>query len=214
MQWGATRRHTHSLMYAAFSAAHWRMGTGVASPLPPLFVALRVRTYSSGVPKGQRGNNRCHQTPCSPAMSFFLQISPDQVRQQINQVTSFMDASMVYGSDEQRARSLRSFRDGKLLVNEAGECPLNTANIDQANPVKRRTADLRMVGDVRGNVTPLLLAYHSLFVREHNRYCDQLKAAHPNWDDEKLYQEARRRVAAHIQHITYREYLPALLGEP
>ena len=44
-----------------------------------------------------------------------------------------------------------------------------------------------------------LLSLHVLFVREHNRRCDWLAAQYPTWDDEKLYQSARRYVIALIQ---------------
>ena len=136
------------------------------------------------------------------------------VRQQLNQVTSYLDGSMVYGSDQETARALRAFRGGRLLADAAGDAPLNTAGLPMENSARRDAHALRMAGDVRANVSPQLLAYHSLFVREHNRYCKALAARHADWDDETLYQEARRRVVAHIQHITYREYLPALLGRP
>ncbi len=46
-----------------------------------------------------------------------------------------------------------------------------------------------------------------VFLREHNRRCDELYDVHQDeWDDEKYFQEARRWVIALIQKITYREY--------
>ena len=53
---------------------------------------------------------------------------------------------------------------------------------------------------------------HTLFVREHNRLVRVLARRHPHWDGERLYQKARQLVGAQMQVITYREFLPALLG--
>ena len=41
---------------------------------------------------------------------------------------------------------------------------------------------------------------------------DALRSSHPLWQDERVFQAARRVVIAQWQHITYSEYLPHLLG--
>eukprot|EP00668_Euglena_longa_P024477 GGOE01030547.1.p1 GENE.GGOE01030547.1~~GGOE01030547.1.p1 ORF type:complete len:1082 (+),score=326.97 GGOE01030547.1:463-3246(+) len=135
-------------------------------------------------------------------------------RQQLNNVSSFLDGSPIYGTDSIRAAALRTFVGGALKNNSAGEAPLNSAGLQQVNPLRRNLTELRMTGDPRGNISPQVLAYISLFIREHNRYCGVLQANNPTWSDEVLYQEARRRVIAHIQRITIVEYVPVLLGSP
>lgn len=55
----------------------------------------------------------------------------------------------------------------------------------------------------------VLVCAQGVFVLEHNRQCDVLAAAHPDWKDEQLFQEARLRVMALLQVITYQEYVSA-----
>lgn len=69
---------------------------------------------------------------------------------------------------------------------------------------------LYVAGDIRANENILLTSMHTLFVREHNRICDELYDEHPTWSDEDLYQRARKLVGAIIQAIVYEEWLPTL----
>ncbi|XP_050396824.1 myeloperoxidase-like [Patella vulgata] len=56
------------------------------------------------------------------------------------------------------------------------------------------------------------LKCQSLFVRMHNRIARQLRRMNPRWNDESLFQETRTIVAAILQHITYNEWLPLVVG--
>lgn len=55
-------------------------------------------------------------------------------------------------------------------------------------------------------------AMHTVWMREHNRIAAGLSRVNPHWNDERIYQNARKIVGALIQQITYREFLPRVIG--
>jgi hypothetical protein len=63
------------------------------------------------------------------------------------------------------------------------------------------------------NQNPQLTVFQVLQLREHNRLAGELAHLNPHWDDERLYQEARKIAIAEHQAVTYYEWLPIILGE-
>ena len=136
---------------------------------------------------------------------------------QINQITAFLDASNVYGSENSEARVLRLGRGGRLRVTkfrgddllpldpdecadhdrqefcfEAGECC--NCKVGPSKCVFYCWSHLLssllgvISGDVRCNEQPQLTVMHTLWMREHNRVASQLQLLNSHWDDERLYQ--------------------------
>ncbi|QDS99636.1 peroxidase family protein [Adhaeretor mobilis] len=126
--------------------------------------------------------------------------SVDNPREQINEITAFVDGSQVYGSSQEVADSLRTFEGGKLLTSEGDLLP-----VDENGSF--------LAGDIRANENIELTSLQTLFVREHNRLAEEIAAQNADLTDEEIYQQARVIVIAEIQSITYNEFLPALLGE-
>ena len=137
-----------------------------------------------------------------------------------NGITAYIDASAVYGSDDLRANWLRTFTGGKLRTSAGNLLPFNTLTGEYNGAIDPQAPEMAMpvpyvpvyfvAGDVRANENPFLTALHTLFVREHNRLCDELSAQHPSWTDENLYQYARKLVGGILQAIVYEEWLPTL----
>ncbi|XP_053864317.1 myeloperoxidase [Malaclemys terrapin pileata] len=144
-----------------------------------------------------------------------------EIRNQMNALTAFLDGSMVYGSEEPLAKKLRNNDNqlGLMAVNQQftdkGLELLPFGNLEK-DPclLTNKTAQIRcfIAGDTRANEMLELTSMHTLFLREHNRLARELKRLNPQWDGEKLYQEARKIIGATIQIITFRDYLPLLLG--
>jgi hypothetical protein len=121
------------------------------------------------------------------------------VREQKSALTTWIDASQVYGSDAVRAACLRA-NDGtgrlKTSTSDHGDLlPLNTGGLANIPP----GPTFFVAGDVRVNEQVGLIAIHTLFMREHNFWADLYHTANPDADDEEVYQFARLIVGAEMQ---------------
>jgi hypothetical protein len=136
--------------------------------------------------------------------------STDAPRQQLNEITAWIDASNVYGTDPLRTDALRTHAgDGKLKTSAGNLLPFNTYGLPNAGGA---SPGLFLAGDVRANEQTGLTALHTLFVREHNRLAELIAEQSPDLNGDEIFLQARKLVGAEMQMITYREYLPALLG--
>ncbi|MFD0917933.1 peroxidase family protein [Pseudahrensia aquimaris] len=141
--------------------------------------------------------------------AFDEETGTETPREQINEITPFIDAGSVYGSSQERMDALRS-DDGKLIMSDGDLMGFNTAGLANAPST---APNLFLAGDVRANENIGLASLHTLFAREHNRLVEELAEENPTLDGETLFQEARKTVEAQLQIITFNEFLPKLVGE-
>ncbi|XP_061195730.1 chorion peroxidase-like [Saccostrea echinata] len=147
------------------------------------------------------------------------QPSPDlhcnfETRQQVVEYTMPIDVSSTYGSSPKEYPNLRANVSGLLRVQshpvDALELMPVAAPDDVEDCIPKKFQCFHS-GDGRANQNAALIMQHTVWLRQHNRIARILKGLN-NWDDERLFQEARRIVGAQFQHITYNEYLPMVLG--
>nr|XP_055109423.1 thyroid peroxidase isoform X3 [Symphalangus syndactylus]XP_055109425.1 thyroid peroxidase isoform X3 [Symphalangus syndactylus] len=157
--------------------------------------------------------------------ALFGNLSMANPRQQMNGLTSFLDASTVYGSSPALERQLRNWTsaEGLLRVHarlrDSGRAYLPFAPPrapaacapEPGIPGETR-GPCFLAGDGRASEVPSLTALHTLWLREHNRLAAALKALNAHWSADAVYQEARKVVGALHQIITLRDYIPRILG--
>lgn len=119
-------------------------------------------------------------------------------RESATEITPMIDAGTVYGDHSNPNLGLRDGASCKLRTSAGNLLPLN--------PVKPKEF---LAGDTRNTEHSILASLHTLWMREHNRVCDELPRG---WTEEERFWKARQIVIAKIQHITYAEWLPLFLG--
>ncbi len=133
------------------------------------------------------------------------------VREQVNEITAYIDASQVYGSNLEIARELRTLDGtGQLLTSPGDLLPFNTNGFP--NAPRADAPNFFLAGDFRSNEQVGLTSLHTLFVREHNYWAGVIARSNEALNGEQIYEIARSIVGAEMQIITYEEFLPTLLG--
>ena len=151
---------------------------------------------------------------------------PGNPAQEVNSITSYLDLSQVYGSDQATDDALRTFVGGLMKTSPGGLPPLDNTTyftpaqlaainasvggMADAGPLPE--SDMFVTGDSRGNETIELTVLQTLFLDNHNRIASELQKENPSWDDEQLFQEARKLNIAEYQSIIYNEWIPDVLG--
>lgn len=192
------------------SSMFWQWGQFLDHDIDLVPIADPAEPFAIPVPAGDSffdpGN--------TGAMTILLDRSHgeavDGVRQQINEITAFIDGSVVYGSDADRAAFIRAFDGaGRLKTSEGNLLPFNEDGLPNAMST---SAAFFLGGDFRANEQAALTAMHTLWVREHNLWASIIHFFLPFLDGDTKYEWARAIVGAEIQAITYNEFLPLLLG--
>lgn len=118
-----------------------------------------------------------------------------------NEETHWWDGSQIYGSGQEKQGQIRTFVDGRIKVDDNGRLP---------------GSDIPGV-DLTGMQEnwwfgPGLL--HTLFAREHNSVVAAIKKAHPDYNDQRLFELGVLVVSALIAKIHTVEWTPCVLRHP
>ena len=189
----------------------WQWGQFLDHDIDETPVASPAEAFDISVPQGDQWFD--------PASSGSVVIPLDRsagdttggVREQINNITAYIDASNVYGSEHDRAEWLRTNDGtGRLKTSDGDMLPFNTDALPNAPTAN--DPSFFLAGDIRASEQIGLAAMHALFVREHNFWASHFAESNPLMTGDELYEHARAIVVAEMQAITYNEFLPLLLG--
>ncbi|XP_065216413.1 peroxidase-like isoform X2 [Planococcus citri] len=212
MEWGQIIAHDVTFLSVKKGPACCAADGSLIPPrnLPPVCLPIAV---PSSDPFYSRFRKTClDQRRASTSEDFGCRLIPVQ---QVSGVSHFLDGSVIYSSTKDTSNSLRLFRGGLLksqITQDGRAFLMNTQRPTQVCNVPNDSEVCYVAGDGRVNQNTEIAVSQVMFMRLHNLLATELSRLNPNWSDEILFQEARRIVIAVLQHVTYNEYLPVLLG--
>lgn len=128
--------------------------------------------------------------------------------QTINYASPFIDLSQIYGNTADEATALRRMDGTGKLRTEFTD----NGNVNDSEMLPQANESFAFV-DSRSSDNLLVASLYTLFVREHNYWCDQLHSESANLSDFEYYNTARHITIATVQAITYRVVLPLLIDD-
>jgi hypothetical protein len=173
-------------------------------------------TYLYGPFSIQVPNNKfVHRRSTFPLTSTLVPEESGATSVPVNDVTSFLDLSIIYGNNATVNGLLRA-NDGSGMLETASDGDIPFGKPGLANdcgafdPVSNPSS---ASGDARVDENLFLDAVHSLLFRNHNRDAAWVAANRPDLTtDEQRFQRARAISIARFQQQVYNELLPALFG--
>ncbi|XP_059471181.1 uncharacterized protein LOC132194111 [Neocloeon triangulifer] len=179
-------------------------------------VTLHPECYPIPVPMDDPYYPNINSTTGKPVCIQVTRSLPGQLtlgpREQLNQVTAFIDASFIYGSDSCKMDLLRSNGGFLNVTRHPARGKSLMPQITTHPECRSQSGKCFNAGDARSSEQPGLAAIHTVFMREHNRIVSELSKLNRHWNADTLYQHARRILSAVTQNIVYSEFLPRLLG--
>ncbi|MEU0335104.1 peroxidase family protein [Streptomyces sp. NPDC006193] len=133
-----------------------------------------------------------------------------------------LDMCQLYGDREEVTACLRTFEGGRMksrIIDGAEFPPALCAGgrisdeFRAIRPVRFDEVPAQYVDTlfacggerVHAHIGPM--AMNVLFLREHNRVADVLAAAHPDWDDERVFQTTRNTLIVMMIRVMLEEYI-------
>jgi hypothetical protein len=118
-----------------------------------------------------------------------------------NHASSFADLSLIYGEKAEHNKEIRTYSMGQLRLSPGNTYPVNS---------KGAPAEITF----RLSISVSLTFWSNILLRNHNLVAKNLAALNPSWDDETIFQEARRiNIAIYQNLVTSKEFVQLVIGD-
>ncbi|XP_035895666.1 peroxidase-like [Anopheles stephensi] len=212
MQFGQLVAHDMSFTADVFGVKCCPNGQRIPPDLlPPRCMPLQVPPDDPILPLG---NIQCMSMLRTKTTLEHPCVTNYGTAEQLSSVTAFLDLSIVYGNSVEQTAGLREHRGGLMMVEHRHSqvWPPHNPNASRLCQMREDTDVCYLTGDLRSNQSPHLAILQIAYLLEHNRLASELSKHNPCWDDERLFQEARRINIGKYQSVVYNDWLPIYMG--